>query len=90
MVIGLRTKLKQFPFDPLRTNPTDVARIDYLEFFIVEILQYKGDIKKLSTLQFKIKWLGYDETYNTWEPWANLREMEILHKYLIYAVFTAN
>ena len=51
--------------------------------FIESILQHKGDHKKLSTLEFKIKWLGYDETYNSWEPWSNLREMEILHQYLI-------
>ena len=77
------TQMKKFLFDPIRTNPTDVARKDYLEFFIESILQHKGDHKKLSTLEFKIKWLGYDETYNSWEPWANLREMEILHQYLI-------
>ena len=77
------TQIKQFQFNPLRTNPTDVARKDYLEFFIEKILQRIGDITKLSTLKFKIKWLGYDETYDSWEPWANLREMEILHKYLI-------
>ena len=52
------TKIKQFLLNPLRTNPTDVAKKYYLEFFIEEILQ--GDITKLSTLQFKIKWLGYD------------------------------
>ena len=77
------TQIKQFQFNPLRTNPTDVARKDYLEFFIEKILQRIGDTTKLSTLKFKIKWLGYDETYDSWEPWANLREMEILHKYLI-------
>jgi Chromo (CHRromatin Organisation MOdifier) domain len=75
--------MKPFLFNPLRTNPTVVSRKDYLEFFIETILQYNGDIKRLSTLQFKVKWLGYDETYNSWEPWANLREMEILHLYLI-------
>ena len=77
------TKIKQFLFDPLRTKTTDVARKDYLEFFIDKILHHTGDVTKLSTLKFKIKWLGYDDTCNTWEPWANLREMEILHKYLI-------
>ena len=77
------TQMKKFHFDPMRTDPTDVSRKDYLEFFIETILQHTGDPKRLSTLQFKIKWLGYDESYNSWEPWANLREMEILHQYLI-------
>ena len=77
------TQMKKFLFNPLRTNPTDVSRKDYLEFFIETVLAHTGDSKRLSSLQFKIKWLGYDETYNSWEPWSNLREMEILHKYLI-------
>jgi hypothetical protein len=43
-------------------------------FFIETILEHTGDTKRLSTLQFKLKWLGYDETFNLWEPWANFRE----------------
>jgi Chromo (CHRromatin Organisation MOdifier) domain len=54
-----------------------------LEFFIETILQYASDIKRLTTLQFKVKWLGYDETCNSWEPLANLREMEIFYLYRI-------
>jgi Chromo (CHRromatin Organisation MOdifier) domain len=77
------TQIKPFLFNPLRTNPTDVSPKDYLEFFIETILQHSGDIKRLSTLQFKVKWLGYDEIFNSWESWANLKEMEILHLYLI-------
>ena len=77
------TQIKQFKFNPMRTDPTDVARKDYLEFFIETILAHQGDPKKLSTLKFKVKWLTYNESHNSWEPWANLREMEILHQYLI-------
>jgi hypothetical protein len=40
-----------------------LSRKDYLEFFSETILQHTGDVKRLSTLQFKVKWLGYDETY---------------------------
>jgi hypothetical protein len=54
------THMKPFLFDPFRTNPTDGSREDHLEFFIETILQHIGDIKRLSTLQFKVKWLGYD------------------------------
>ena len=77
------SQMKQFHFDPMRTDPSDVARKDYLEFFVEDILAHRGDTKRLSTLQFRVKWLAYDESHNSWEPWANLREMEVLHKYLI-------
>ena len=78
------SQLKQFNFNPARTDPLDVARKDYLEFFIEEVLYHTGQTDRISTLRFKIKWLGYDESYNSFEPWANLRDMEILHRYLIH------
>ena len=77
------TDLKVFNFDPLQVNPLDVARRDYLEFFVEKILSMTGNPKKVHTLFFNIKWLGYDETHNSLEPWANLKHLDILHKYLI-------
>jgi hypothetical protein len=74
--------LKPFVFDPLNIDPLDIARRDYLEFFIEKILAMSGDIKKVSTLDFHVKWLGYDDIFNLWLPWKDLRETEILHSYL--------
>jgi Chromo (CHRromatin Organisation MOdifier) domain len=77
------TQLKQFLFSPSRTDPSDVARKDYLEFFVEAVLAHTGLSDRISTLKFHIKWLGYDESHNSWEPWSNLKDMEILHRYLI-------
>ena len=77
------TQLKPFNFDPLVTNPTDIARRDYLEFFIEDILDMKGNISQYGSLQFKVKWLNYPHENNTWEPWKNLRKAEKLHQFLI-------
>jgi hypothetical protein len=52
----------QFEYDSLNTDPTDIARRDYLEFFVERILEISGDCSKVSSLQFKVKWLGYDES----------------------------
>jgi hypothetical protein len=30
-----------------------------------------------------VKWRGFEESFNSWEPWKNLRETEMLHCYLI-------
>jgi hypothetical protein len=46
------TDLKPFIFDPLKIDPLDIARRDYLEFFIEKIIAMSGDIKKVSTLNF--------------------------------------
>jgi transposase InsO family protein len=74
--------MKTFNFDPLQTDPIDIARRDYLEFFVEKVLDMTGDPKRVTTLKFLIKWLGYDDTHNTWEPWKEVRDVEILHTYL--------
>ena len=43
------TQLKPFVFDPMTTDPTDIARRDYLEFFIEDVLDMKGDISSYGT-----------------------------------------
>jgi transposase InsO family protein len=77
------SSMKPFIFDPLVVDPQDVARRDYLEFFIEEILGHRGEIQLHSSLFFHVKWLGYDHTDNTWEPYSNLRETAQLHAYLV-------
>ena len=77
------TQIKPFHFDPILIDPTEIARRDYLEFFIEEILDMHGDIKLLRSLTFHVKWLNYPHESNTWEPWVNIRKAEKLHKFLI-------
>ena len=77
------TQLKAFHFHPSKTDMVDIAKKDYLEFFIESIIKFEGDFTKLNSLKFEVKWLGYDETHNTMEPWKNLRKATALHKFLI-------
>jgi Chromo (CHRromatin Organisation MOdifier) domain len=67
------TQLREFIFYPSRASPLDAATKDYLEFFVEKILHYTGNTTWLSTLNFKVKWQGYDDSYNSYEPWENLR-----------------
>jgi hypothetical protein len=68
--------LKPFVFDPLNVDLLDIARRDYLEFFIEKILAMSGDVKKVSALDFHVK---FHDTFNLWLPCKDLRETEILH-----------
>ena len=77
------SQLKPFLFDPLHTDPSDVARRDYLEFFIEEIIDIRGQTSNYGTLEFEVKWLNYPSENNSWEPWKNLRKTEKLHLFLI-------
>jgi hypothetical protein len=75
--------MKPFLFDPLHTSPIDVVRKDYLEFFVEAILKHSGNRhSKKTNLRFYIKWLGYEDDRNTWEPYSNIRDMTVCHEYL--------
>ena len=76
------SNLKVFIFDPLRVSAPDIARHDYMEFFIESIVEYRGDTKRLNSLFFKVKWLNYDDSHNSWEPWSALRKCDKLHDFL--------
>ena len=48
------SQLKQFNYNPINTDPTDIARRDHLEFFIDKILEFDGDSSKVSPFHFKV------------------------------------
>ena len=75
--------MKPFLYDPSVTSPLDVARRDYMEFFVDSIVDHRGNIKKKTELEFLVSWLGYDNRDNSWEPYSNLRDTGKLHDYLI-------
>ena len=33
-------------------------------------------------MKFYVKWLNYDSSHNSWEPWKSMRSTDQLHKYL--------
>jgi hypothetical protein len=75
--------LRPFNFDPERVNLQEVASRDRKEFIIDRIVSHVGDFKAKRELKFLVKWLGYDESDNTYEPWSYLKDTEQLHAYLI-------
>ena len=79
-----RVDIKIFNYDPSLGIPADTARRDYMEDFVEKVLSHTGDSKKPTTMSFHVKWLNYDNSHNTWEPWKNLRLCEALHVYRIY------
>ena len=74
--------MKQFLFDSAITDPLDVARRDHMEFFVEQILDHRGNIKRRTTLEFYVKWLNYPDNENSWTPYSHLRDTDKLHEYL--------
>ena len=75
------TQLKPFHYDQTETDPEDIARKEAQEFLVESILQHRGGPKR-STLEFLVKWTGYDDTYNSWQSWADVRDNSTLNRYL--------
>jgi hypothetical protein len=75
-------RIHPFHFDPSVTDPLDIARRDYLEFFIEKVLDHRGHTHRKKSLEFLIQWTGFDASYNSWEPYKNFRDTERLHEYL--------
>ena len=76
------SNLREFLYDPDRTDPKEVAMHSSEEYIIERILEHSGDRNRRSTLQFKVRWLGFSPEHDTWEPYKYLRDTEPLHDYL--------
>lgn len=74
--------MKPFLYDPDHVNPTDIAMQDNQEFLIDHIMEHRGDRHDKTNMEFKVRWAGYDESEDSWEPWKELRNTSQLHEYL--------
>jgi transposase InsO family protein len=76
------SNLKPFLYDKDSTDPYEIAMQDQQEFLIDHIVTHDGDPKNKTALLFKVRWSGYGEEDDTWEPWINLRDTLQLKEYL--------
>ena len=74
--------MKPFVFDSALVDRLDIARRDQMEFFIEKVSDHRGKSSQRKSLQFFVNWMGYDQSYDSWEPCANLRDSTHLHSYL--------
>ena len=51
--------MKPFVFDSAVVDPENIARRDHMEYFIEDILDHRGNLKKKSEIQFLVSWLGF-------------------------------
>jgi len=77
--------IRPFIYDANYVDPKDVARRDVLSSFVVEsILDHtpKSTRTLKSKMEFKVRWEGYNEEYDLWLPFSELRDVPALHRYL--------
>jgi hypothetical protein len=77
-------RLKKFNPPPTYSydDIVQLAAQDHDEYVVEAILDHKGNPKHKSSLFFKLKWKGYDDSESTWEPWSNVSQLALLDSYL--------
>ena len=76
------TDLRPFIYDPNVVDPATVARRDIISETPVErILDHVGDVKKRTTMEFKVRWEGQPASNDLWLDYKELRDNEFLHVY---------
>jgi hypothetical protein len=79
-------ELQPFEFDAIHTDPFLVALGDEQEFIVETVVRHElrtnptGRHRK--QLYLLIKWEGYDETHNSWEPVNHLFHLPLIREYL--------
>ena len=76
------SRLRAFVHDPNRTDPLTIAARDNDEDEVESIISHSGDPKRKSDMDFLVRWLGYDDTEDSWLPWSEVRNILALHTYL--------
>jgi hypothetical protein len=76
------SRLHRFEYDTARVDPLTIAAKDEQEDEVEKIISHTGDPKRKSTMDFLVRWTGYDHTEDLWLPWKGLRLNPALHTYL--------
>jgi hypothetical protein len=82
---------KAYNFNTSQVTPADlrnVARRDYQEHTVEKIMRHRlmgvktGKKPTKTNYEFRVRWLGYTPSDDTWGKWEDLRNTLPLHKYL--------
>jgi hypothetical protein len=58
-----------------------LAGVDHTEYFVESIINHRGDPRKKKSLEFLVRWQGYEPSDDTWEPYSNVRDLLALDEY---------
>jgi hypothetical protein len=76
--------LRPFLYDERTCTPLQAAVADSLDEFVAEmVVGMRGNTRgKRTDLSFKIRWAGYGEADDTWEPWDHCKDSFAVQAFL--------
>jgi hypothetical protein len=69
-------------FIPARKSPLEVARRDLQVYLVEKVIAHRGDTRRKEQMEFRVRWLGFGPSEETWEPWGHLKHNWVFHEYL--------
>lgn len=75
-------RLKRFETDLSMRELTAIAANDNESFVVEKIVDHTGDPTKKSTMDFKVRWQGYEPSEDTWIPYIEARDLQALDDYI--------
>ena len=66
--------------DIIESDLRRMAQLDHSEYMVERVIGHKGNSKR--TVKFLIKWEGYDDDHNTWEPWNHVNGNVLVDQYI--------
>jgi hypothetical protein len=75
------THLKPFYHDPTYVVPLNIAVKDTDEYVVENIIAH--DVSNPKDTKWRVRWAGYGDSDDSWEPLTNIKDVEVFHEYCV-------
>jgi hypothetical protein len=76
-----RLRKLRIPNGISRQELLQLSAADVNEFEVEAILDHRGNPRRKSSMEFLVRWKGYDSADDTWEPWTNVKDLAAMDIY---------